>query len=156
MIQRIQSIYMLMAVIIAAITFFVPLASFTAEGLQGFYELSGCSFKGMGIENFNGTPKNPWGVLISMSTYIVLISVAIFKFKKRMTQLKLIRWSYFVLFVYYIAVASYCYAFASNSETTFNFSIPSLLPIVALTLTHLAARAIRKDEALVRAADRIR
>ena len=49
MIQRIQSIYMLMAVIIAAITFFVPLASFTAEGLQGIYELSGCSFKGIGI-----------------------------------------------------------------------------------------------------------
>lgn len=156
MIQRIQTIYMFMAVIVAAITFFVPLATFSTEGVQGFYELSGVCFNGVGIEAFNGTPKFSWGMLVFMAAYMLLVLAAIFQFKQRKLQLKLIRWSHLMLFIYLLSYAAYCYAFATNSATSYHFSCGILLPLFAKLLDLLAAKAIRKDEALVRAADRIR
>lgn len=156
MIQRIQTIYMFMAVIIAAITFFVPLATFSAEGIQGFYELSGVCFGGVGIEPFNGLPKLSWGMLVFIVAYMLLILVAIFQFKRRMLQLKMIRWSHLMLFVYLLSYIAYCYAFACNSATDYHFSYGILFPLLAKLLDVLAAKAIRKDEDLVRAADRIR
>ena len=73
-----------------------------------------------------------------------------------MLQLKLTRWAITFEVTYCLTYALQCYNFQSNTTSHFAFTLGTVLPSVIFIFLWLAARAIKKDEELVRAANRIR
>lgn len=149
MIQRIQSIYLLVVSILMVICLCNPVASL----VNGNNEIS--EFTNLCINMTDGT-KNyaPWALFVLLLLAAVLSFVTIFLFKKRMVQIRLTIFSCILLIGYYITLA--CFLFMLTEDTTFSASWTVCLPFVGIILNWLAIRAIGADEALVKAYDRLR
>jgi hypothetical protein len=89
---------------------------------------------------------------------IVVSWIAIFKFKKRLTQIKLGTLNSLLITgsLIYLAYLTY----SAQSELLPNilgqYKLGFFMPVVALILNSIANRFIRRDEKLVRSVDRIR
>ena len=155
MIQRIQTLYLLGASVLMALTFFLPLGLFTTEAGEAVfrtYELVGAD-----------------GVVEKVPSYLMFLTLValwlpvyiIFLYKKRLAQIRFCVVEMVLLVGVVLMEAFYCYRLYSLFDETYevlacSFRWPLLCPLAALLLTWLASRAIFKDELLVRAADRIR
>ncbi len=152
MIQRIQSVYFLLAGIFPAILFFVPVFSFENAGQS--HVLSAMTF------GFTGSPDlhTPWGVVVFTTLSVVLPIFAIFKFKNRPLQIKLAKYTILVhtLLAMTFAVYAWTYINGFAQFTSFGIGAGLFFWILAIVLIILAKRAVKRDEDLVRAADRIR
>lgn len=156
MIQRIQTVYLFMAVLITAITFFTPLARFTTGVPEAYYTLYGLSLKEFGLPPYSGTSTHSWVITFLSAAYILTTAIAIFSYKNRQKQLRRINIAFGLLCCYYAYFAFACYAISTQTGTGYAFAPCCLLPLLSGVFAWLAAKAIRRDEALVRAADRIR
>ena len=80
MIQRIQSIYMLLAVILCGLTYFFPLSLVVGEAGNAL-TLTACTVSGeVAGESVSGTP---FGIAVLLLATIVIVLTAIFKYKRR-------------------------------------------------------------------------
>lgn len=150
MIQRIQSIYFLLAGILPAFTFCVPSAGFFKNGY-------GYAMDAAGISNSLGeTVSHPWGVMAFTVLCIVLPVITIFRFKERLAQIKMANGQIVSLLLLYITTGVYAYAFARHGNMSMYADWGLMFPTLSLLFTWLGRRAVCHDEALVRAADRIR
>lgn len=136
MIQRIQSLWLLLASACAFASFKFPYYSGTnAKGFSP-YELNA-------TENF----------LLLLTTAIVgaLALFIIFCFKKRTLQLRLC-----VLGILLEAVLIFLYYREVKSFTQGTYSLTAILHSIIVIAFFLAARAINKDEKLIKDSDRLR
>lgn len=136
MIQRIQSLWLLLASACAFASFKFPYYSGTnAKGLSP-YELNAA-------ENF----------LLLVTTAIVggLALFTIFLFKKRTLQLRLC-----VLGILLEAILIFLYYREVKTFTLGTYSLTAILHSIIVLAFVLAARAINKDEKLVKDSDRLR
>ncbi len=151
MIQRIQTVWLFLAFLSAAVLFFLPLAEISQAGknfellYRGIYPLTG----------ENPEMKLASIPLASINFLTALLSItSIFLFKKRKLQMRICMYNSILL----IAVTGLIYYYSSyamgSCETTFDLA--SAFPIVAFILTMLARNAIKKDDKLVKSLDRIR
>lgn len=136
MIQRIQSIYLLLVFLISGVlSLFVPLWK-NMEGADVY------------------VPQNQWFVILfGLSAALSIFSLL--GYKKRQTQFVYNRIN--ILFNF-ILIGLFVYQTLSLSGET-NVSekgIGMFLPLVSIILLVLANKAIKKDEDLVKSADRIR
>lgn len=154
MIQRIQTLYLLLVTALMAVTLFVPLAWFSGEA--GEFELYAFALK-----TADGEPVQPalyMGVVLALSC--VLPFITIFLFRRRLLQIRLgvvvmvlLLGSAVMEGVYYFLSWR---VFSDMAFHTQGFKPAIALPLVCMLLTYLATRAILRDELMVRAADRIR
>ena len=137
MIQRIQTVYLLIAlVILGALPFVFPL----------FTMSDGKEFRFMNDSFYT--------VLFGLSTTLTLISIMYFK--KRQHQFVLNR---LTIILNLILLGLFVYRSLNLSGEAVQVSekgIGMFLPIVAIVFLALANRAIKKDEDLVKSADRLR
>ena len=149
MIQRIQSVYLLVVSILMVICMCNPVGSIIANT----NEIS--EFGNLFITLPDGTKDYaPWALFAILLVVAVLAFVTIFLFKKRMLQIRLTIFSSVMLIGYYLAVVAYIFMLAENTSFTPSWTI--CLPFVAIILNWLAIRGIGADEALVKAYDRLR
>lgn len=156
MIQRVQSIYLLLAGILPAFTFCLPLARFSTSDPQSYATLYGLSVQLFGQVTLASEVETPWILLAAACFCTLLPLITIFKFKNRRRQIKNAKGQLYALTVFYLVFVGYCYVLANGADVSFSLCIGSLFPLLSYAFTWLALRAIRKDEALVRSADRIR
>jgi hypothetical protein len=136
MIQRIQSVWLLLAATCAFLSFKLP-----------FY--SGTNAKSIPSYELNASETIP----VALTTIVVgvLAAFIIFLFKNRAAQLRLcvlgILLEAVLIFLYYREVRT----FASGT-----YSLWALLHSTIVILFFLAARAINKDEKMVKDSDRLR
>lgn len=154
MIQRIQSIYLLVVVALMAVTLLAPLAWFAADGAE--YRL--CAFSLQTLEGVAVQSTVYMGVLLLASALLPLVTI--FLFRRRMLQIRLCVVEMVLLIgaiamevIYYFLSAR---AFSDQVLHAQGFKPAIALPIVCLFFMYLAVRAIFRDELMVRAADRIR
>lgn len=152
MIQRIQSLYLLLAAALMSLTLFMPIATFVVDGQT--YELTAFSLTCGEISQ-----STIWlGIILAIATALPLITI--FLFKKRTLQIRLCAVEVVLLIGSLVLVALYYWLTSRLFEglvidhRQFGWAAP--MPIVALVLSYLASRAIFKDEVLVRSLDRIR
>ena len=161
MIQRIQTIYLLLAAVAMALTLHFPLGTIVAGGDEIVLNAFNVSILG---ESVHATWL--YICLIVMLALPTLLSVAIiFLYKNRMLQFRLCV-SNIVLHLGALAcIAVYCWRMSvgisalaqyQEAERIFTLGWVSLMPIISIILVSLAMRGIAKDEALVRSLDRIR
>lgn len=149
MIQRIQSVYLLVVTILMIVCMCSPVGSIIANT----NEIS--EFGNLCITMPDGTKDYaPWALFAILFVVAILSFVTIFLFKKRMLQIRLTIFSSVVLIGYYLALVAYIFMLAENTNFTPSWTI--CLPFIALILNWLAIRGIGADEALVKAYDRLR
>ena len=150
MIQRIQTLYLLFVVILGTLLCFFSPVQFLAQGSTEYISL-------MAFDK--------WPLAVITLVIPLLALVNIFLFKRRLLQVRLNIMNVIFCLGYYALLALYI-AFAvkgyeqigdtnlANAEWYLN--VWAAFPLVNLVLTMMATRRILKDEALVRAADRLR
>lgn len=150
MIQRIQTLYLLAIVILGITLCFQPVLQFVspeeAAELQ-VYELSA----------LGGAPlPGVWGLLLTTLLIPLLALIDIFLYKKRVLQARLNIFTAMLCLGYYGVLAIYVWQAKLALGTDWHILPWAAIPLVCLVLTLMATRRILKDEALVRAADRLR
>ncbi len=154
MIQRIQSVYLLIAVVLVGVLYFFPFANFVVEQDMSMYHIS---IKGLLANTPDAKPIfSVIPLIIVISVTIIALIISIMLFKRRMFQIKICITSIILLLglqgliYYYISVSK------QQLGAHISYTIVFVFPIIAAILTYLAIRKIAKDEALVRSADRLR
>jgi hypothetical protein len=162
MIQRIQTLYLLVVAVLMTMTVLMPLGTLSQDN----YEVVLYAFGVTGIPEAAGTFDSfvplLLGCLLLLPTLLPI--VIIFLFKKRMLQLRLCVSEIVLLLGSLAFIGIYCYRLHESLESLesvggdwlFTLGFASILPIISIILTCLAIRGIAKDEALVRSLDRIR
>ena len=155
MIQRIQTVYLLLAAALMSLTLFLPLATIW----QGDHEVVVKTWFADGTVGFKAPLPLYLGIILSVAT--ALPFVTIFLYKKRMTQIRLCVSEIVLLLGSVAFIALYCYRMCDvlaelMQELNFTLGFAALMPVVAIIPMVLAIRGIAKDEALVRSLDRIR
>ena len=150
MIQRIQTLYLLAVVALGVALVWLPVVQLVtpeeAEELQ-VWELSA----------LGGAPlQGLWGLLLTTILIPVLAFVDIFLYKKRLLQARLNIFTIMLCLGYYGVLAIYIWQAKLALGVEWHILPWASFPLVCLVLTLMATRRILKDEALVRAADRIR
>lgn len=153
--QRIQTLYLAIAIVINLVTFTLNIAEFQIEEQLHEFSIYGLLDKSGESLLYSTT------TLSVINLLSVLISlVVIFMFKKRQLQIKLSQLNLFVQVILVAAIFFMLDAAASqfqlDTEIHLNYGIGILTSILPMVFIYLAIRSIKKDEALIRAADRIR
>lgn len=149
MIQRIQTLYLLAIVALGIALIWQPVVQLiTPEGTDlQVWELSA----------LGGVPmQGLWGLLVTTILIPVLALIDIFLFKKRLLQARLNIFLAMLCLGYYGVLAIYIWQAKLALGVEWHLLPWASFPLVCFVLTLMATRRILKDEALVRAADRIR
>ena len=158
MIQRIQSLLLLLAAILNAATLFLPLWSY---GQGESREI----LSGMGVATTDGAQASSFmdqtfhlilfAGVIAVSLYLLS---TIFFYKDRKRQIKLVTFGIVLLMLLIVGIVlvsmqgPYLLAGEVKSIAQYGFAAP----ILALILTWIARKRIHADEQLVRSVDRFR
>lgn len=136
MIQRIQSIYLFIVTVLSIVICFYPYASIGDRELTFWTS----------------------GIYQGLCTIIPMVTfAAIFFFRKRILQMRLCSFAcILMLFQAIYMIASFFIASEGCMEGNCHLNFPVVVPFINIILTYLAVRGIGKDEAMVRAADRLR
>jgi len=151
MIQRIQTLYLLLVTILGILLCIFPPVQFLPIDLEG------------GLHDLNAFDKVPLAI---MSVSIPLLAfVNIFFFKRRLLQARLNIVNVILCLGYYALLALYIYYIVHGYEildhvymenASYHLNVWTSMHLVNIVLLMMATRKILKDEAFVRAADRLR
>ncbi|RED23530.1 uncharacterized protein DUF4293 [Flavobacterium cutihirudinis] len=138
MLQRIQTVYLILTFVITGVLlFFIPLWSLN-DG-KAFYFMQ----------------DQLYTILLGLSTMLTIVSII--SYKKRQNQFVMNRLN---IILNLILLGLFVYRSLNLSGETVNAvsekGIGMFLPIVAIVLLVLANKAIKKDEDLVKSVDRLR
>lgn len=155
MIQRIQSIYLLLTSVLPVLflkgnflKFLNKNGSEMAMNFKGTWQITG-------TENLSLLQRQ-----IPLSAVIVLISVvsviAIFLYRNRKLQAIFANVIIFLSIVLVALIAWYAFSVAGKFDATILPGIKMVIPLLILIFAFLAQRGIKHDENLVRSYDRLR
>ena len=164
MLQRVQTIYLLMIVALGILLFCVPVVEFTSPAdasVQQMLELGAQGLDNIEADDLFRLPvpahlNGVWGLTLTTLLIPVLALVIVFLFRNRILQARLNIFLAVLCLGYYGVLAIYIWFAKMNLGTEWHLMFGACIPLVCFVLTLMATRRILKDEALVRAADRIR
>ncbi len=153
MIQRIQTLFLLAALVCMLLLFAFPygyiigpdneIIEFYVSGTEHSVNETG--------ESFSVLPVTINVIIVSIITFVTILL-----FKKRMLQIRL---SFFNL-IMQLGTMILMYYFLYNATKVMggelNITVMIVMPLAAMIFTFLAIRGIGRDEALVRSLNRIR
>ena len=152
MLQRPQTLYLLLVTILSILLLTGPLAILSLEGAAYVLKHSGLSTPdGVKME----LATWPMTTLFLVGAHLALISI--FAYKNRIRQMRIAIFLIFIfigmvaMILYYVAVAK---GQLDGALVLYRWRV--VIPPISAILTYLAFRRIRRDELLVKAYDRIR
>ena len=152
MIQRIQTIYLLLVVTLGITLCFVPVVQLVTPE-----EAAELHIWNLVAAQFSTAPiRGLFGLLVATALIPALALIDIFLFKKRLLQARLNIFTVMMCLGYYGVLAIYIWQAKLALGVDWHILPWACIPLVCMVLTLMATRRILKDEALVRAADRIR
>ncbi len=150
MIQRKQTVFLLLAVILYLITLSMPVASVVAQGLT-----TGRVYAMLWLDQMGAAHFSTWPLFAILLLSASIACYTIFIFKTRLRQATLCLVSMLLSLIWYVALIVVSKSMAPDA-VDFQLQWPAALPAVSVILTFMARKAILADEKLVRAADRLR
>jgi hypothetical protein len=147
MIQRIQSIWLLLAAVAIAFSAFVP--SIGLGTAAGYFTLNNAGLKNEAIASTANYP-----LLISTLATALISLVNVFNFRNRKLQKRIV--SLNILLVIGLAVWVFLLGKSVGELKELDIEFGVFLIPVAVILLFLALAGINKDEKLIRSADRLR
>lgn len=150
MIQRIQTVYLLIVTGLLIASVCLPMGYFASTtNLAEEYP-----FMAMGVD-MNSTLHSTWGLFTILLLSAIVAFATIFLYKNRMLQIRMSVFNSLLLVGYYVAFAAFYFSL-KDDMLAFRIGWPLCLPLISIILNVLAIRAIGRDEVLVKAADRLR
>ncbi|MBR1766523.1 MAG: DUF4293 domain-containing protein [Bacteroidales bacterium] len=178
MIQRIQTLWLLLAACCMGLCMALPVAKYHVENMpvEGHRVDARLDLFARGGDdmanlmdatavNFgqDQTSMATWPLVSVAALCIVVAVVSISLFKRRSTQMRLTAAGFilsvvYVFLVFFWAVDHYSALVEGffHVEPVVEWTVGSFAPLASVLFFFLAQRAIRRDEALVRSADRLR
>lgn len=151
MIQRIQSVFLLLTAVLMGVTVFSPLME-----LDGGNKLL-YTFFSFGIGQLFNAQYPAWGVLFFAALGVLLPLINIFLYKKRKVQMRIGTLTSLCILFFYITLYVYFNSYTAKYELSFNgIQYGIILPVIAIIFNIMAILRIKKDEKLVKSLDRIR
>ena len=136
MIQRKQTIFLLLSMLVIALSFFFPILG--VEGAVGQEDLL------FNLSAMGGT----------MSGNIVLLNgAAIFAYKERRKQMKMILGGVALMVIWYLLIAITIHW---ADVRLYHWHISAILPLLVIILNLMAYKGVKHDENLIKSMDRIR
>ncbi|MBR1400561.1 MAG: DUF4293 domain-containing protein [Prevotella sp.] len=150
MIQRKQTLFLLLAVIVNIICLCLPVGKFIPEGMGVADQMFNLwIITGSGVRDFS-----VWALFAILLLTCPIAIAAIFMYRNRMLQARLCLFNMLLLLGWIIVYA--VFSFTRGEQATFQPMFAACLPFISLILHFLAHRGIIADERLVRSMDRIR
>lgn len=151
MIQRKQTLFLLIAVVVAIVCLCLPLGDFTT-GMPG----EASTMYNLWIVRPDGTYDwSIWALFAILLITCPIALVAIFSYHNRKAQSRFCMFNILLSLGWYVVFAVTAFGL-KGSMGNFDVSFNAILPAVSMILYFMARKAILADEALVRSADRIR
>ena len=149
MIQRIQTVYLLIAAVVLLIAICLPFGYFVSEGLTSI------KFTAFGVQG-DDVSYSSWGIFCILLLCVIIALATIFIYKNRILQIRMTIFNSILLIGYYLVFLAFLIAFKDALEMQFRINWALCLPLIAAIMNYLAIRAIGRDEVMVKAADRLR
>ncbi|KAA3649505.1 MAG: DUF4293 family protein [Bacteroidetes bacterium] len=154
--QRIQTLFLAIAIAINLSLFFLNLGSTQVLEQTVYFTIYGFELP----EALGSSHVILWLAFICTLS-MTLSFVSILSFKKRQTQIKLVQFNLLLQLAFvvalFFAVEKFMGELSTLGEATPpEYDLGAYLTLIPLLFIFLALKNIKKDEALVRAADRIR
>lgn len=164
MLQRIQTIYLLVTFIFTVLLMILPMGYLLQDGMIETFKLNA-----VGAYQLIADPttsnvssqfvKGAWALFFLICLIMGTTTFDILLFKKRMLQIRVAIFNMMLQLGIYALFALYYFFLMPNQGVVSGIFQPAwtiVLPIINVILTYLAVRAIGADEALVRSLDRLR
>lgn len=152
MIQRVQSLFLLLVTILMVVVWFKPIGIFAGSFGMFQYDL-------LEVKDYHTLMmvKFPLWILPTLTIFTALVSlITIFLFKKRSLQKMLSIVGIVLLAAIYAVIFAYVSTINGQLSSVFHASFIMSMPGISMGLFLLAYIFIRKDEKLVKSTDRIR
>lgn len=153
MIQRIQTVYVIIALLIIGSLFFSNLGTLTTTDALYLFKYNG--FIEYGSEN-SAVVFSTFALQALLFVTAIVLFIVIFLYKKRLLQVRIAGFSIGLLLGISVLIFYFGKAGAKELDAVFNFNWTLVAPIIAIILMILAMISITKDEALVKSLDRLR
>jgi hypothetical protein len=155
MLQRIQSVYLFFAGLVILALFLFPLAhNVYVNGVPSTIKVTGVF---QDINGQQGSAETFVPLIAATAIVGVMPFILIFLYKNRKQQMML-------CYLYILVIIGFSFWTAQTVKSvangftmdTNNFGIGALLSSISIVLVIMAAKAIQRDEKLVKSADRLR
>ena len=177
MIQRKQTLFLLLAAVLMAVCFMFPVASFKAVAPLGVPVSGSLTLVAKDVPEtmsqiLNGEPVvmgqrgyvKTWPLILVTVAVAAIALVSIFLYKKRVLQMRVVAVGFllsvlnvFLVFIWAVdAFVDKATAAMACTDVQVTYGVSTWAMIAAAVLMLLAQRSIKKDEEKVRAADRRR
>lgn len=149
MIQRIQTIWFLLASAVAVLIFFFPVVELSSDSVIHVHEYESISIAG--IDNLIQTGY----IIAGLTGFIAFLSfIGIFMYKKRNLQMRIC--VFISLLVIFLVLLITYFSWSKFSNPGAAVGLSAILPLIIFIFILMARRAVKKDDELVRSVDRIR
>jgi len=151
MIQRIQSVYLLIAAAFMLLFYMVPICVFVTDTFS--YQFFSCHLTHP--ENLEPpVALMPLTLLPILSAIISLYSI--FLYKKRKLQMRMGKINMLLIFTVFVIMLLYIYRIDALLAGKVKIGFSGIFPLLAFIFIVMANKGIKHDDDLVRSADRIR
>lgn len=156
MIQRIQSLYLLLVAAAMVAVAFLRLGTLEGDGLAVHFSAFSAysALSTTADEKVMDFPVWVMGGLATLSALLALVTLFLFKHRERQTTLCMVNG--FLMGLFYVAYAFFFFTIQRGADVDFSPGISVALPLLALLFNILAMKAIAKDSALLASLDRLR
>lgn len=156
MIQRIQTVFLALVAVLAVVSSFLPIMGLS--GTEGEFVMN--HYKTISVSDASIISKN-MGVGVLQGIVLLVAIASIVMFKNRSLQIKLSKLNILLIAFQIAAIVVYsdiakAAIDATPENVVVSFEFGAIIPVLSLICTYLAIRFIKKDDALIRSADRLR
>lgn len=152
MIQRIQSVYLLIVTGLLIAAMCLPLGKFiAADGVTEYV------FKPLGVIMTDEASNSTWGLFGMLLLSAIIAFCTIFLFKNRMLQIRMTIFNSILLIGYYVTFFVFRSMLMDDLDaTSFQLGWALCLPAISIILNYLSFRGIYSDEIRVRSLNSLR
>ncbi|MDR3261052.1 MAG: DUF4293 domain-containing protein [Tannerella sp.] len=152
MLQRIQTVYLLLIAALTTAMLFLPLAVVQSEGVS-------YTFDALGLHTVAAQPElaySTWALFALPVVIALLALLTVFLYKNRILQIRLCLFNAILLVGFYGIFAFFLWNLSAQSDFHFSVRLALSFPFINLILDYLAIRNVGADETLVRSLHRLR
>jgi hypothetical protein len=151
MLQRLQTLYLLIVALLMTAMVFLPLAKLQTGDNYGVITVFGAT-------DSQNQFSPLWGLFVLAAIIILLALITIFLYRKRMLQIRLCIFNGIIMAGFYGLFAFTVYILKQQMfpDSSLSVEIALAFPLISIILDYLAIRNIGADEVLVRSLDRLR
>lgn len=152
MIQRVQSLYLLGALLASIALYYFPVLCFQSDATELTFYI------GEVLDINKLVVLKTYPLIVVLVLVQLLLVFQIFNYRKRIRQIQTGNAVIILCGIFYLTIAAYLFNLINTMSDfkSLSVSIGLFIPLIVIAFVFMANKHIKKDEDLVRSVDRIR